>query len=61
VSEWELMLDLTMKRRGCDRAEAEVILDRVADRLAGFTHEEVAVRHPLPTDGRVSWDDGDDA
>ena len=29
-------------------AEAEVILDRTADRLAGYTHEEVAEMHPLP-------------
>lgn len=38
---------LTMMRRGCDRAEAEVILARVGDRLAGYTHEEVAEMHPL--------------
>ena len=31
-----------------DRAKAEVILDRTADRLAGYTHEEVAEMHPLP-------------
>ena len=27
---------------------AEVILDRVADRLAGHTHDEVVAKHPLP-------------
>ncbi len=44
----EEMIALTMKRRGCDRAEAEVILDRIADRLDGYSHEEVVEMHPLP-------------
>ena len=44
----EQLISLTMESRGCDRAEAEVILDRTADRLAGYTHEEVAEMHPLP-------------
>jgi len=44
----EQMIALTMKRRDCDRAEAEVILDRIADRLDGYTHDEVVAMHPLP-------------
>ena len=43
----EKLIELTMARRDCGRAEAEVILARVADRLAGYTHEEVAEMHPL--------------
>ncbi len=44
----EQLIEATMKRTGCDRAEAEVLIERVADRLAGFTHEEVVQMHPLP-------------
>ena len=44
----ETLIRLTMDRRGCDRAEAEVILDRVADRLAGHTHDEVVAKYPMP-------------
>jgi len=44
----EQMIRLTMKRRNCDRAEAETILDRIASRLEGHTHEEVRTMHPLP-------------
>ena len=36
--------------RGCDDAEAEVILVRIADRLGGYTHDEVKQMHPLPSD-----------
>ena len=43
----EQMIALTMKRRECDREEAEIILNRIADRLDGYTHEEVAEIHPL--------------
>jgi len=44
----EAMLALTMKHRGCDRAEAVVILNRIADRLDGYTHAEAVDRNPLP-------------
>lgn len=44
----EELIAITMKQRGCDRAEAEVIVDRVADRLGGHSHDEVAEMHPLP-------------
>lgn len=42
------MKDAIRARRDCDDAEAEVILARIVDRLDGYTHEEVAERHPLP-------------
>lgn len=44
----EQFLQIVMQRRGCDRDEAEVIMRRIADRLGGHTHEEVAEMHPLP-------------
>jgi len=44
----EQMIALTMKRRDCERAEAEVIIERIASRLDGYTHDEVVAMHPLP-------------
>lgn len=44
----EDMLDAAMSWRGCDRAEAVAILNRVADRLGGATHEEAVAANPLP-------------
>jgi hypothetical protein len=37
----------TMARRQCDEAEADVILQRIADRLDGYSHDEAVERHPL--------------
>ena len=31
-----------------DEAQAEVLLRRIADRLGGYTHDEVVKRHPMP-------------
>jgi hypothetical protein len=44
----EGMIRATMERRGCGREEAEVILNRIADRLGGYTHAEAVERNPLP-------------
>lgn len=44
----EAMIAVTMTRRNCDRAEAEVILARIADRLDGYSHDEVVQMNPLP-------------
>lgn len=44
----ETFLTAIMARRGCDRAEAETIMARTADRLDGYTHSEAVRRHPLP-------------
>ena len=54
----EELIVITMKQQGCDRAEAEVIVDRVADRLGGYSHDEVAEMHPLPTDTPAPTDQG---
>lgn len=49
----EEMVQAVMKNRGCAREEAEVIMKRIADRLGGYTHDEVVRMHPLPPkDGR---------
>lgn len=46
----ELMVRAVMTRRACGRVEAEVIMQRIADRLGGYTHAEVVEMHPLPQD-----------
>ena len=45
------MLRLTIKQAGdLSDADSEVIMQRIADRLGGYTHEEVVQMHPLSTD-----------
>jgi hypothetical protein len=44
----DMFLEIIMGKRGCDRAEAEVIMQRTADRLAGYTHGQAVTRRPLP-------------
>ncbi len=41
---------------GIPQAEADVLTERIADRLAGYSHDEVVAMHPMPEDeaGRVS-------
>lgn len=31
-----------------DEERAEIIMHRIADRLAGYSHEEVVQMHPMP-------------
>lgn len=38
----------TMESMGCTREQAEVILDRVHDRLGGATHDEAVAANPYP-------------
>ena len=45
----EISLESIMRLRKCGRAEAEVLLRRIDSRLAGYTHAEVVVLHPLPS------------
>lgn len=33
-----------------DQAKAEVLMQRISDRLGGYTHEEVIKMHPMPED-----------
>jgi predicted transcriptional regulator len=35
---------------GIPQAEADVYTERIADRLAGYSHDEVVAMHPLPAD-----------
>ena len=42
----EQIVCITAKAVGPD--EAEVVVDRVAERLGGATHEEAVAKHPLP-------------
>ena len=43
-----LLIEATMRSMGCTEEEAIVIVDRVADRLAGHTHDEAVEMHPYP-------------
>ncbi len=52
----EELLGITMARRNCDRAEAEVILARMAARLDGHSHSQAEAMHPLPAARGVSGD-----
>jgi hypothetical protein len=54
----ESMVKAIMLRRSCDRAEAEIIMHRIADRLGGHTHEEVKAMHPLARASSVSTEEG---
>jgi hypothetical protein len=50
VSDLELreqFVAAVISERNCDRAEAEVIMARIADRLDGYTHDEAVERNPL--------------
>ena len=44
----DAMLRSIRERRGCGPNEAAVILDRIAARLDGHSHDEVKQLHPLP-------------
>ena len=44
----EELIAVTMKSMGCERDQAEVIVDRVGDRLGGMTHEEAVTANPYP-------------
>ena len=44
----ESLIAATMKSMGCTREQAEVILDRVHDRLGGATHDEAVAANPYP-------------
>jgi hypothetical protein len=46
----EKMKASIMDRRDCDEAEADVILERIAARLDGYTHDEAVQAHPLPNE-----------
>lgn len=35
------------------REESDVVWDRVADRLDGYSHEEVVKRHPAPPGSKL--------
>jgi hypothetical protein len=44
----EGFLKATMAKRNCSRDEAEIILNRISDRLGGMTHAEAVRANPLP-------------
>lgn len=42
--------DVVAKVVGGDQDKAEVLMQRIADRLGGYTHEEAVARNPMPED-----------
>lgn len=42
--------DVIAKAVDGDQDKAEVLMQRIADRLGGYTHEEAVARHPMPDD-----------
>lgn len=40
--------DIIARSVGGDQDKAEVLMQRIADRLGGYTHEEAKARNPMP-------------